>query len=182
MSQMRGIVQKCFARHIFYLAPKRKLVSCIPSSPTPIKNSGSYIQAFLAKWTWRSLVLLLLVGIGTWLDHIKDRWYVFDPASLNALAQSAIAYCPNDTTGMIHHIVANLTRLRAVCIVHAMGIFPGTAGNGALYAGNDALPAAELIIILFRANVQGLLGLRICARVDSFNGTIRPGGWAYLNT
>ncbi|KAJ6510609.1 ERG2/sigma1 receptor-like protein [Mycena sanguinolenta] len=75
----------------------------------PAKISSSNTQAFFKKWALRSFVLLLLIGIGTWLDRIKESWYVFDPASLNALAQSAIASCPNDTAGMIQHIVTNLT-------------------------------------------------------------------------
>ncbi|KAJ7461839.1 ERG2/sigma1 receptor-like protein [Mycena galericulata] len=65
--------------------------------------------AFLTKWAFRSLLLLLLIGIGVWLDRIKDRWYVFDPVELNALAQAAIASSPNNTAGMIQHIVTHLT-------------------------------------------------------------------------
>ncbi|KAJ6511281.1 ERG2/sigma1 receptor-like protein [Mycena vitilis] len=66
-------------------------------------------QAFLSKWSFRSFVLLLLIGVGAWLDIIKDRWYVFDPPHLHQLAQAAIAASPNDTAGMIRHIVTNLT-------------------------------------------------------------------------
>ncbi|KAJ7764894.1 ERG2/sigma1 receptor-like protein, partial [Mycena metata] len=62
------------------------------------------------KWILRSFFLLFLVGLGTYLDRIKHRWYVFDPAEINALAQAAIAVSPNDTSGMIQHILANLTR------------------------------------------------------------------------
>jgi C-8 sterol isomerase len=35
---------------------------------------------------------------------------VFDPKELHELAQSAIATSPNDTAGMIEHIVANLSQ------------------------------------------------------------------------
>ncbi|KAF8147739.1 ERG2/sigma1 receptor-like protein [Mycena galopus ATCC 62051] len=73
------------------------------------KQSSFEPQVFFTKWASRSFILLLLIGIGAWLDRIKDRWYVFDPAELNALAQAAIASSPNDTAGMIQHIVANLT-------------------------------------------------------------------------
>ncbi|KAJ6558163.1 ERG2/sigma1 receptor-like protein [Mycena capillaripes] len=74
------------------------------------KQSSFEPQAFLTKWGVRSFVLLLLLGIGAWLDHIKDRWYVFDPSHLHQLAQAAIASSPNDTAGMIQHIVTNLTQ------------------------------------------------------------------------
>ena len=43
-------------------------------------------------------------------NHPQDRWYVFDPVFLNQLANSAISSSPNDTAGMISHIVANLTQ------------------------------------------------------------------------
>ncbi|KAJ7915668.1 ERG2/sigma1 receptor-like protein [Mycena leptocephala] len=66
-------------------------------------------KAFLDKWALRSFILLLLIGIGAWLDRIKDRWYTFDPSHLHQLAQAAIASSPNDTAGMIQHIVTNLT-------------------------------------------------------------------------
>jgi len=68
------------------------------------KNGSSFI-----KWVVGvGLVSLVCVLFG-YLDTIKDRWYVFDPASLNALARSAIAAHPNDTRAMISYIVANLT-------------------------------------------------------------------------
>ncbi|KAJ7691736.1 ERG2 and Sigma1 receptor like protein-domain-containing protein [Mycena rosella] len=68
-------------------------------------------QAFITKWASRSIILLLILASCAWLDRIKDRWYVFDPAQLNELARAAIAAAssPSDTTGMIQHIVANLT-------------------------------------------------------------------------
>ncbi|KAJ7091141.1 ERG2/sigma1 receptor-like protein [Mycena epipterygia] len=63
----------------------------------------------LLKWASRVVILLLLVVVGGWLDSIKARWYVFDPTELHELAQAAIAASPNDTAGIIHHIVTNLT-------------------------------------------------------------------------
>ncbi|KAG5643599.1 C-8 sterol isomerase [Asterophora parasitica] len=64
----------------------------------------------LKTWATRIVVLLLFVATFGWLDTIKQRWYVFDPTSLHELAQEAIAVSgPNDTAGMIQHIVKNLT-------------------------------------------------------------------------
>ncbi|KAJ7078088.1 ERG2/sigma1 receptor-like protein [Mycena epipterygia] len=79
-------------------------------APKQTKRNGVEPQAFLAKWASRSLILLLLIAVGAWLDRIKDRWYVFDPSELNQLAQAAIASSPNNTAGMIQYIVANLTQ------------------------------------------------------------------------
>ncbi|KAJ6500065.1 ERG2/sigma1 receptor-like protein [Mycena vitilis] len=66
-------------------------------------------QAVLTKWAVRVVILLLVVAICGWLDTIKERWYVFNPSELHELAQAAIASSPNDTAGMIQHIVTNLT-------------------------------------------------------------------------
>ncbi|KAJ7072086.1 ERG2/sigma1 receptor-like protein [Mycena amicta] len=68
-------------------------------------------QDILTTWATRLVIVLLLVAIGGWLDSIKSRWYVFEPGFLHELAQEAIASAshPNDTAGMIQHIVTNLT-------------------------------------------------------------------------
>ncbi|KAI0045008.1 ERG2 and sigma1 receptor-like protein [Auriscalpium vulgare] len=63
----------------------------------------------LTKWATRLLLLLAAVASLSWLDTIKDRWYVFDPAHLRALQLSAVATHPDDMPAMISHIVANLT-------------------------------------------------------------------------
>jgi C-8 sterol isomerase len=39
----------------------------------------------------------------------KERWYVFDPVHLHELQLSALSASPNNTSGMISHILANLT-------------------------------------------------------------------------
>ncbi|KAF6746307.1 ERG2/sigma1 receptor-like protein [Ephemerocybe angulata] len=52
-----------------------------------------------------------LIGVGRYLDNIKDKWYVFDPVHLHQLSQATIAANPaNDTAGIIQYIVANLTQ------------------------------------------------------------------------
>ncbi|KAF9464288.1 ERG2/sigma1 receptor-like protein, partial [Collybia nuda] len=61
------------------------------------------------KWAIRAAGLFLFIFTCGFLDTIKDRWYVFDPTSLHELAKDAIAFSPNNTAGMIEHIVANLT-------------------------------------------------------------------------
>ncbi|KAG6856172.1 C-8 sterol isomerase [Tephrocybe sp. NHM501043] len=63
----------------------------------------------LKTWGTRLVVFLIFVVTCGWLDTIKSRWYVFDPTSLHELAQAAIAASPDDTAGMISHIVTNLT-------------------------------------------------------------------------
>ncbi|KAL4251944.1 C-8 sterol isomerase, partial [Pleurotus pulmonarius] len=63
----------------------------------------------IMKWGIRVLLLTLFLALCGWLDTIKDRWYVFEPTKLHALAQDAIAVHPDDVGAMAHHIVANLT-------------------------------------------------------------------------
>ncbi|KAF8914501.1 ERG2/sigma1 receptor-like protein [Mucidula mucida] len=67
------------------------------------KNSSLFF-----KW---ALILSLAVTLCGYLDTIKDRWYVFDPTELHELAKSAIDASPDNTAGMVDHIVAvrNLT-------------------------------------------------------------------------
>ncbi|KAF5346930.1 hypothetical protein D9758_010151 [Tetrapyrgos nigripes] len=62
------------------------------------------------KWIARiSVIFLVLVATCKWLDTIKDRWYVFEPTKLHQLAQAAIVANPENPTGMVEYIVANLT-------------------------------------------------------------------------
>ncbi|KAF9498642.1 C-8 sterol isomerase [Pleurotus eryngii] len=63
----------------------------------------------IMKWATRVVILALFLAFCGWLDIIKDRWYVFEPSKLHALAQDAIAAHPDDTGAMVHHIVSNLT-------------------------------------------------------------------------
>jgi len=63
----------------------------------------------LGRWLVRLGLFFLSLAAFSFLDNIKDRWYVFEPKALNVLARAAIAAHPNDTRGMISHIVANLT-------------------------------------------------------------------------
>ncbi|KAG6864370.1 hypothetical protein C0991_010149 [Blastosporella zonata] len=72
-------------------------------------NSTESKTSPLTTWGTRLALLLIFVATCGWLDNIKSRWYVFDPTSLHELAKDAIAASPNDTAGMISHIVTNLT-------------------------------------------------------------------------
>jgi len=61
------------------------------------------------KWLWRLTFLVTLVSTFSYLDTIKERWFVFDPKSLHELAQAAVNAHGNDTRAMITFIVSNLT-------------------------------------------------------------------------
>lgn len=78
------------------------------SQSSPHQNVSPKSNSF-TKWVTRALVLLVTLATFNWLDTIKDRWYVFDPDHLHELQLSALAASPNNTAGMISHILANLT-------------------------------------------------------------------------
>lgn len=94
----------------------------------PQKSRTAPSQSWLITWGTRFGLLVLFISSCNWLDTIKvcsvfkiscgiwvvqclfqDRWYVFEPNNLHQLAQAAIAASPNNTAGMINHIVTNLT-------------------------------------------------------------------------
>ncbi|OAX36625.1 ERG2 and sigma1 receptor-like protein [Rhizopogon vinicolor AM-OR11-026] len=82
-------------------SPTRNRDVALKQSPQPQSN--------FAKWMTRVAAVLLLAATFTWLDRIKDRWYVLEPKFLHELAQEAIAASPNNPQGMISHILTNLT-------------------------------------------------------------------------
>jgi C-8 sterol isomerase len=107
-----------------------KLASPSASRPDQKNNIGPKRDP-LTKWVTRIIYLLITLATFSWLDTIKvaftythslslsqaanpvsyskDRWYVFDPVHLHELQLSALSASPNDTSGMISHILANLT-------------------------------------------------------------------------
>ncbi|KAI9567441.1 ERG2/sigma1 receptor-like protein [Boletus coccyginus] len=75
------------------------------STTQPSKPSGNCFK----KWTVRAVIFGLLWVMCSWLDSVKERWYVLDPPFLHELARDAIAASPGNTEGMIQHILTNLT-------------------------------------------------------------------------
>ncbi|EGO03904.1 hypothetical protein SERLA73DRAFT_175593 [Serpula lacrymans var. lacrymans S7.3] len=63
----------------------------------------------LTRWVARAAALFLFFATCSWLDTIKDQWYVLNPTFLNELANSAIAASPENPNGMVQHIITNLT-------------------------------------------------------------------------
>jgi C-8 sterol isomerase len=95
----------------------------------------------------------------------QDRWYVFDPVHLHELQLSALAASPNDTAGMISHIVANLTatypRSRGVSINadSAEWVFNNAGGAmGAMYIMHASI-TEYLIIFGTPLGTEGHSGL-----------------------
>ncbi|KAH9888102.1 C-8 sterol isomerase [Cubamyces lactineus] len=65
--------------------------------------------ANLFKWVARATLVAVIYLMCSFLDGIKDRWYVFTPGSLHELAQAAVRAHPGDINAIIPYIVSNLT-------------------------------------------------------------------------
>jgi len=79
------------------------------ASSTPKPKPKPVAPSWLMKWLTRLGIVALLYAACSYLDSIKERWYVFDPVELNTLARAAIAAHPDDTRSVISYIVQNLT-------------------------------------------------------------------------
>ncbi|TFK96321.1 ERG2/sigma1 receptor-like protein [Pterulicium gracile] len=85
----------------------------MPSSKriTPIaqRKPKAAPRNFFVKWAVRSLFLVLFLAACSWLDSIRERFYVLDPKELHQLSQDAIAAHGNNTGAIIQHIVTHLS-------------------------------------------------------------------------
>lgn len=66
-------------------------------------------NAKAVSWSKWSAILFVGYWLCVFLDRIKSRWYIFDAPMLHQLSQAAIALHGTNTTGIIDHIVTNLT-------------------------------------------------------------------------
>ncbi|CED84807.1 C-8 isomerase [Phaffia rhodozyma] len=57
------------------------------------------------------IVLIVALGWGacSFLDGIKERWFIFDPPALHALSAEAVALHPTNITALTAHILTNLS-------------------------------------------------------------------------
>ncbi|KAI0355889.1 C-8 sterol isomerase [Trametes cingulata] len=72
-------------------------------------GAGTSPGSSLVKWATRAVIAFVVYLACSALDRIKDRWYVFTPEGLHALAQAAVRAHPGDINAIIPYIVSNLT-------------------------------------------------------------------------
>ncbi|KAJ7268815.1 ERG2 and Sigma1 receptor like protein-domain-containing protein [Mycena haematopus] len=122
-------------------------------------------------WGFRLILGVLFIAVCAWLDTIKHRWYVFDPTQLHELAQAAIASSPNDTAGMIQHIVTNLT------LTYPEWTFSNSGGAmGAMYIIHASI-TEYLIIFGTPLGTEGHTGLHTA---DDYFNILVGEQWAFL--
>ncbi|KAL4243340.1 C-8 sterol isomerase [Abortiporus biennis] len=91
-------------------ASRSKVTKKVQSEESPSSSSYSWPAGSAKKWIIGSILLGGLFVFFSWLDSIRERFYVFDPESLHTLAKDAIAASPspNDTYAIINYIVSHL--------------------------------------------------------------------------
>ncbi|KAJ7346803.1 ERG2/sigma1 receptor-like protein [Mycena albidolilacea] len=136
----------------------------------------------LTLWASRLAIGLLFVALCAWLDRIKARWYVFNPTELHELAQAAIASSPNDTAGMIQHIVTNLTLTHPsnkikLNVDSSEWVFNNAGGAmGAMYIIHASI-TEYLIIFGTPLGTEGHTGLHTA---DDYFNILVGEQWAFL--
>ncbi|KAI8972804.1 C-8 sterol isomerase [Trametes punicea] len=102
----------------------------------------------LYKWMTRAVVAFVLYVTCSFLDSIKDRWYVFTPESIRELAQAAVRAHPGDINAIIPYIwVLNNAggAMGGMYIIHAsiteyliiFGTPLGTEGHTGMHTADD---------------------------------------------
>ncbi|KAJ3523493.1 hypothetical protein NMY22_g11416 [Coprinellus aureogranulatus] len=79
------------------------------TSQKSVPSAAHVPNGSIVFWLKRLAIVGIIFAFGSYLDSIRERFYVFDPKSLHQLSQAAIAANPDNLPGMIDHIVANLT-------------------------------------------------------------------------
>ncbi|KAI0316213.1 C-8 sterol isomerase [Amylostereum chailletii] len=135
----------------------------------------------LTRWITRAVIALCVFATCSWLDTIKERWYVFDPPFLHELAQSAIAASPGNTAGMIDHIVANLTETYPSSVIklnpdNSEWVFNNAGGAmGAMYIIHASI-TEYLIIFGTPLGTEGHSGIHTA---DDYFHILEGEQWAF---
>ncbi|TFK48994.1 ERG2 and sigma1 receptor-like protein [Heliocybe sulcata] len=135
----------------------------------------------LTKWVLRIAAVFVFIVTCSWLDTIKDRWYVFDPTSMHQLAQAAIATNPGNTRGMVDYIVANLTQTYpssqiAINTDKSEWVFNNAGGAmGAMYIIHASI-TEYLIIFGTPLGTEGHTGLHTA---DDYFNILHGEQWAF---
>ncbi|KJA21638.1 hypothetical protein HYPSUDRAFT_41753 [Hypholoma sublateritium FD-334 SS-4] len=150
------------------------------SNKKNLKTSSHPAPSFFLTWVKRIGVLSVLVLLCGWLDTIKDRWYIFDPDFLHELQVAAIDASPNDTAGMIKHIVSNLTETypdnKIHVNTHEEWVFNNAGGAmGAMYIIHASI-TEYLIIFGTPLGTEGHSGLHTA---DDYFHILSGEQWAF---
>jgi len=79
-----------------------------PLPKKPASPATASWSSWTMKWVFRLSVVSVVASVFSYLDTIKDRWYVFEPEYIHSLAREAVDLHGNDTRAMVHHIYTSL--------------------------------------------------------------------------
>ncbi|TFK28679.1 C-8 sterol isomerase [Coprinopsis marcescibilis] len=144
-------------------------------------TTESAFSAWVGRWISRLVVLGAIYSVYSFLDSIKERWYVFDPKSLHELSQAAIAAHGDDLGGIIKHITTNLTETYPSSVIRINRddqewMFNNAGGAmGAMYIIHASI-TEYLIIFGTPLGTEGHSGLHTA---DDYFNILVGEQWAY---
>ncbi|KAG9006368.1 C-8 sterol isomerase [Tulasnella sp. JGI-2019a] len=133
----------------------------------------------MQSWPKYALFFALCSTLCYILDHIKERWYIFDPTELHELAKAAIAQNPDNTTEIISHIVSSLIKTHGLKHINPREdewMFNNAGGAmGALYVIHASV-TEYLFIFGTPIGTEGHTGRHTA---DDYFNIIHGEQWAY---
>ncbi|KAG8678424.1 C-8 sterol isomerase [Ceratobasidium sp. 395] len=144
-------------------------------TPAPAAAKSGKLQRWM---TWAT-VLGILALLCSYLETIKDQWYIFDPTTLHELSKEAIALHKEDMPKVISHIVANLTEThgtRHINVREHEWVFNNAGGAmGAMYVIHASI-TEYLIIFGTPLGTEGHTGRHTA---DDYFNILQGEQWAF---
>ncbi|KAG8936357.1 C-8 sterol isomerase [Tulasnella sp. 419] len=148
-------------------------------SAYPTSHSTSCSSSCGRKLGIYSICLIAFYFLCSFLDTIKDRWYILDTTELHILAQDAIRLNPGDTGKIISHIVSNLTETHGLKHINPRQdewVFNNAGGAmGAMYVIHASI-TEYLIIFGTPIGTEGHTGRHTA---DDYFHILEGEQWAY---
>ncbi|KAF8531263.1 ERG2/sigma1 receptor-like protein [Gautieria morchelliformis] len=104
---------------------------------------------------WGS-ILFLAIAAGTYLDSIRERFYIFDPVFLHELSKDAVSTHGNATDLIVSHIISNLTEKYATT-ANAPQVVLQTATTPENWVFNNAGGAMGAMLIIHASITEYLI-------------------------
>ncbi|KAG8729039.1 C-8 sterol isomerase [Ceratobasidium sp. 423] len=144
-------------------------------TPAPVPAKPGKMQRWM---TWAT-IFCIVAGLYSWLDTIKDRWYIFDHKALHELSREAIALHNDDMPKVISYIVSNLTQTHGTSNINVREhewVFNNAGGAmGAMYIIHASI-TEYLIIFGTPLGTEGHTGRHTA---DDYFNILKGEQWAF---